>query len=146
MYASEEGAGGIFMKKIDKNVAHAKLLVLDDEQDIVDIFSSLMRQLGYDADFFKDGSSAIEAITRNPDLYDIVITDIKMPNIDGISFAKRIRILCPRLPIIFMTGYPSDDIKKEALQLKKVAFLEKPFHLEKTFGELIPKLLSDSEN
>ena len=123
--------------------AKPKILVLDDEPAIVEVFSSLMKQLGYDAEFFQDGLSALEAVTKNPDRYRIVITDIKMPRIDGISLAKKIRAVCPDLPIVFMTGFPSEEIKNQAFELRKVTFLEKPFHLERTFEELIPRLLSD---
>ncbi len=122
----------------------AKILVLDDEQEIVDVFSLLMRQFDYDADFFRDAATAIETMAQNPMRYDLVITDIKMPKMDGISFAEKIREFRPDIPIIFMTGYPSEELKKDVFRLGKVAFLEKPFHLEKTFQELIPKLLKDS--
>ncbi len=121
-----------------------KILVLDDEQEIVEAFALLMKQFDFDADFFRDAVSAIEAIAKAPERYNIIITDIKMPKMDGITFAESVRALKPGIPIIFMTGYASDELKKKALGLSRVAFLEKPFPLEKTFNELIPRLLKDS--
>ena len=129
------------MKMKDSEAAKIRILVLDDEVQIVDVFSRLMKQFNYHTDFFRDGNTAIEVIAQDPARYDVIVSDIKMPNIDGIEFAKRIRNLCPNTPIIFMTGYPSEEIKKEALKLKKVVFLEKPFPLHETFEELIPELI-----
>ncbi len=130
---------------MQKNEAiKTKILVLDDEQEIVEAFSLLMKQFDFDADFFRDAGLAIEAIAKHPARYSIIITDIKMPKMDGISFAEQVRTLKRDIPIIFMTGYPSDELKRKALGLKHVAFLEKPFPLEQTFHELIPRLLRDS--
>ena len=121
--------------------AKPKILVLDDEKEIVDVFSMLMHQFHYNADFFVDGKTALDIIMKDPNRYQLIVSDIKMPKMDGIAFAKKIREIRPDLPIIFMTGYPSEEIKNEILKLNKVTFLEKPFHLETTFQELIPKLL-----
>jgi len=130
------------MENKKPKTARPKILVLDDEEAIVEVFSSLMKQLGYDADFFKNSQEVLDKISQDPARYNLVITDIKMPHIDGITLAKKIRAISPNLPIIFMTGYPSEEVKNEILKLKKVTFLEKPFHLETTFEELIPQLLN----
>ena len=130
------------MNQNPKAVPKAKILVLDDEEEIVSVFSMLMEQFGYQAEFFSNGLEALEAVERAPTRFDLIVTDIRMPQMDGLTLARRIRAVRPDIPIIFMTGYPSDEIKRKTRELGKTVFLEKPFHLQKTFEDLIPKLLA----
>ena len=67
-----------------------------------------------------------------------------MPQMDGISFAKQIRGMFPNLPIIFMTGGSTEDVREQALALGHVHFLEKPFPLDETLRDVIPKILADT--
>ncbi|OGW86574.1 MAG: hypothetical protein A3C35_08460 [Omnitrophica bacterium RIFCSPHIGHO2_02_FULL_46_11] len=117
------------------------ILILDDEKEILEAFSYLMKELNCDTEFCPTPEEAIEVIRKEPDHYSLIVTDIKMPTMNGIEFAEKVRELNSEVPIIFMTGYPSDEVKRQTLRFKKVVYLEKPFHLVPTFGELIPKLL-----
>ena len=100
-----------------------------------------MRQHHYHADFFSDPLKALDAIVGNPGRYQLVISDIRMPELDGIVFAKKIRLVLPELPIMFMTGDMSEQVRQAALSLGNVTFLEKPFPLEATLRQAIPKFL-----
>lgn len=126
---------------IDPNAI--RIAVVDDEKMILDVFSSLMRQFHYHADFFPDSQKAFKAMTGHSGRYDLLITDICMPDGDGVSFAKRIREIYPDLPIMFMTGSDIREKKAEALTLPRVAFLEKPFPLVGTLKEMISKFLEE---
>jgi len=121
----------------------AKILILDDEKQIIKVFSLLMEQYNYDVDSFEDPEKALGAVTSNPSLYDAVISDIRMPKMDGVEFAKKIRSVSPSLPIILMTGYMKDDLKDEVAKLQKVVLLQKPFPLKETLETLLPKLLGE---
>ncbi len=121
-----------------------RIAVIDDEKMLLQVFSSLMRQFGYQADFFSDPLMALQAIFADPQRYQLVIADIKMPGLDGISFIKKSRAVLPKLPIILMTGYSSDDLRQEALDLGNVLYFEKPFPLEATLKEAIPKLVGST--
>ena len=120
---------------------HVKIGVIDDEKILLQTFSSLMRQLGYDAEFFSDPLKAAETITQDPARYNLLIVDIKMPGMDGVTFVKKVRNIKPNMPIIFMTGGVTDDKEKEAKSLGNILYLEKPFPLADTLKEAIPKLL-----
>ena len=124
------------------NPGSVRIAVIDDERMLLNVFSSLMRQYHYQADFFSNPLKAIDAIIGNPTRYNLVITDIRMPEIDGIEFAKKIRYILPQMPIMFMTGEVTDEVRKQALMIGNVEFLEKPFPLEATLREAIPKFLS----
>ena len=118
-----------------------RIAVVDDEKIILDVFSSLLAQAHYHADFFKDAAEAYRTISAHPDRYDLVVADICMPGEDGIAFAKRIRLSLPKMPVIFMTGYAAEDKKKEALALGNVVFLNKPFILKDAVQKAISTLL-----
>ena len=125
----------------DTGPVKIRIAVVDDERLLLQVFSSLMRQFNYQADFFSNPMKALDTITGNPGRYQLVISDIRMPELDGIAFAKKIRDVLPDLPIIFMTGDVSDQVRSEALSLNRVTFLEKPFPLEETLKDVIPKFL-----
>lgn len=118
-----------------------RIAVVDDEKMLLDVFRSLMRQLRYQADFFSEPKRALETILGNPGRYQLVMTDILMPELDGIEFARKIRFVLPRIPIVFMTGDQSKDWRQDAEGLGNIIFLEKPFSLEEALKEAIPKFL-----
>lgn len=119
----------------------ARIAVVDDEKLLLQVFSSLMRQYHYQADFFSNPLNAIDAIISDPGRYNLVISDIRMPQMDGITFIKKIRFILPNMPVLFMTGDVSEELRQEAMTMGNVAFLEKPFPLESTLKEVIPKFL-----
>ncbi|MGH7197831.1 MAG: response regulator [Candidatus Omnitrophota bacterium] len=119
-----------------------KIGVIDDEKVLLQTFSSLMRQFGYDAEFFSDPVKASEIILQNPQRYSLLIVDIKMPGMDGVTFVKKVRTVVPNLPIIFMTGGVSEDKEREAKSIGNILYLEKPFPLADTLKTAIPKLLA----
>lgn len=121
------------------------MLVVDDESKVLRAFDRILKHHHYDADFFPNAASALRAVERNLGKYQVLLTDIRMPDMDGIAFAEKVRAAAPRLPIIFMTGYPSEEIKERVSQFRHVAFLEKPFAIKQTFDTLIPKLLREAE-
>ena len=125
----------------DSEEPKVRIAVVDDEKLLLQVFSSLMRQFRYYADFFSNPLKALDAIIGNPGRYNLVISDIRMPELDGIAFAKKVRVVLPEMPIMFMTGDVSEQVRRAALELGNVEFLEKPFPLEMTLKEAIPRFL-----
>ena len=126
----------------DQAIPKIRIAVVDDEKMILNVFSSLMHQFNYDAECFSNPLKALEVILSKPDRYQVIISDIHMPEMEGIDLAKKVREVLPKMPFIFMTGADvSDQMKKEALELGHVAFLTKPFPLVETLKEVIPKFL-----
>ncbi len=126
------------------DIAQVRIAVIDDERVLLQTFSSLMRQCRYEAEFFSSPLKALDAVMQEPGRYQLIIADIKMPEMDGITFVKKVRFILPNLPIIFMTGGVPEEVRQEALGFTNVLFLEKPFPLESTLKEAIPKLLKNS--
>lgn len=125
----------------EPNDVRVRIAVVDDEKMLLHVFSSLMRQYHMHADFFSSPVKALDEIIGNPGRYQLVMADVRMPEMDGLSFAKKIRFVLPGLPIMFMTGEMTDEIKEAGDALGNVAFLEKPFPLEATLKDAIPKFL-----
>jgi len=118
-----------------------RIAVVDDDPMILNVFAAMTRQANYHADFFQSSHEALRAIAGHPKLYDLIISDICMPNEGGVEFARKARALNPDLPFMFMTGGVAEDKKEEALSLGRVTFLEKPFPLIVELNENIAKFL-----
>ena len=105
-----------------------KLLIVDDEQGMRDLLSIMLRKEGYSVDCAGSGQEALDRITA--DVYDLVVTDISMPGLDGISVLRRVRDTAPELPTILITAYASTESAIEALKLGAYDYIVKPFDVE----------------
>lgn len=120
-----------------------RIAVVDDDKNILNVFSSLISQAKLYADFFSSSADAYKAIVVRPKRYDLLITDIYMPSGDGIVFARKIREILPDIPVLFMTGNVTEERKQEALSLGRVQFLEKPFPLVNVLRDTLAAALTD---
>ena len=93
----------------------------DDEEPIASLGQEILSSLGYEVDVRYSSNDALEAFQAHPDRYDLVITDMTMPNMTGAGLARELLKIRPDLPIILTTGY-SDRIDEE--QAKKIGFRE----------------------
>jgi len=102
----------------------AQVLVIDDDAVVGHSFDRVLSQKGYDVHTALTGEEGLDDIAaRN---YDIVFTDIKMPGIDGIEVAERIRRKCPWTPVVVITGYGTDENEARASVLGVSGFVRKP--------------------
>lgn len=105
-----------------------KILIVDDEQNMrVALFEALSRN-GHDVAVAEDGGMALEMIARNPP--DLVVTDIKMPGMDGLELLRQVKALLPALPVVIMTGFATVDTAVEAMKQGAFDYLLKPFPVE----------------
>ena len=108
------------------------VLVVDDEKDVREIVTEMVSDLGYTVRGVGSGEAALNFIAETP--VDLIISDVKMSGMDGLSLVKRVRSKFPQLPLALMTSYPSDDVHR-MLQEKMVDFLlMKPFRIEELQG------------
>ncbi len=109
------------------------VLVVDDERYIVDLLSDLLEDEGYRVERAYDGVAALEQVSRNPP--DLIVADVMMPRLDGLSLADEINSRGLDIPIILMSAAvtPRTD---------HVAFIPKPFDIDAML-HLIERLLSE---
>jgi DNA-binding NtrC family response regulator len=108
-----------------------RILVVDDELLIRDLLYDFFITQDWDITVAEDGQKAIDCLKNRE--FDIVLTDLKMPDIDGMDLTGRIRNLYGDLPVVIMTGYPSLDSALEALRHKVDDYIIKPFNVNQLF-------------
>ena len=108
------------------------VMVVDDEEELANLYRIYLERSGFDSVSFTDPLSALEHHSQNHDRYCVVITDWKMPNLDGIQFAKKIREYDVTVKILLITGYFADkSFWKEVMQEDDISeIFEKPFRLK----------------
>src|SRR5210317_1570547 len=103
-----------------------KIAIVDDEKDMRQSISQWLALSGYDTETFASAEEALGAL--GPDYPGIVISDIKMPGMDGIQFLKKLMGNDSALPVIMITGHGDVPIAVEAMRVGAFDFLEKPFN------------------
>ena len=108
------------------------VMVVDDEEELANLFRTYLERSGFNSVSFTDPLSALDHFSQNRDKYSVVITDWKMPNLDGIHLAKKIREYNTTVKILLMTAYVVDGaVRKDLLQdALLVDVIEKPFRLK----------------
>ena len=86
-----------------------KILVVEDEPASLECLSHFLRKEGYRVSEARDGAEAIELLDKSR--FDLVLTDIRMPRLDGVALAMHILSRIPTIPIITMTAFPSEDLR-----------------------------------
>jgi len=105
--------------------AEPKILVVDDELVVIRSAERVLKSEGYQIEGALGGREAILKMEQGT--YDLVFTDLKMPEVDGITLIRWIKKSRPNIGIVIITGYPSQDTMKEALELGIIDYVPKPF-------------------
>jgi CheY-like chemotaxis protein len=105
--------------------AQLDILVVDDDRSVVDVVSEIIAASGHRARTAENGREALEVLARQH--CDLVISDIRMPEMDGFELARQMRDRYPEINLVLMTGYSSDSTFQEAMRLSVDAYLAKPF-------------------
>lgn len=106
----------------------ARILILDDDQNIRDMLEIMLTREGYDTDAFADPLKAIHRLGKRT--YDLIITDLKMPRMDGIEFLRRAKKIAPETMVILITAYASGETAVAAMKEGAFDYIEKDFRIE----------------
>lgn len=120
-----------------------RILVVDDDKLILMTLKRLLIREGYQVTTALSGQWALKKV--EDDGFDLVISDIKMPEMDGIETVRKIREFLTQhgknqVPEIFITAYAKEDVYQEALALNAAGYIEKPFDV-KTLVETVSKVI-----
>ena len=156
---SELGKGSvfnIFLPAIERRTATAKrpekvlsrgterVLFVDDEELLVQLGEKLLGMLGYSVTGMKNSIQALALFKKNPDQFDIVITDLTMPGLTGDQLAKELLTIKPGIPIIICTGFSSIIDEKRAKSKGISGFVNKPI-IKHQLSEMVRKALDRSK-
>lgn len=118
-----------------RSLEGACILVVDDEPDVLDATSLLLRELGVEPRVARGGRAAIEQL-RDGLVADAVLLDLTMPDLDGVETLSSIRGEQPSLPVVLMSGFAEDEALAAAGSQRVAGFLHKPFGLEQLVSAL----------
>jgi DNA-binding NtrC family response regulator len=112
----------------------SKILIVDDEKAIRESVSLVLSEEGYETEIASNGNEALEFLNEQD--YDVLITDLKMPGMDGIELIKKSMKICPQTSVIIITAHASVESAIEALRIGAFDYILKPFD----FDDLILKV------
>ena len=105
-----------------------KILVADDEQSMREFLDIMLKKEGYKVSLASNGEEVVKMIDN--DLFDLVLLDIRMPKLDGISALKKIKTIAPETIVIMITAYASADTAIKAMKEGAYDYITKPFRVE----------------
>jgi|SRR5579871_603602 len=104
------------------------ILLADDEVTVRAYVSNILRRAGFQLIEASDGADALDQVQQKAQPIDLLLTDIRMPRMDGIALARSIIEMYPKVPIIYISGYAFDFEEERSRSPKRAcAFLSKPF-------------------
>jgi CheY-like chemotaxis protein len=114
--------------KQEKGLKHGteKIMVVDDEENIRRIVQAYLSGYGYSITTFENGAEAFEVFERDPDQFDLIITDMTMPRMTGDELAKSVFRLRKDIPVILCTGYSETISEAKALEMGIRKYVQKP--------------------
>ncbi len=122
-----------------------RILLVDDEPNLRKVLGALLQQQGYEVHAEVDGAAALARIrSAPPRTFDVVISDLRMPNLDGIGLLRALAQHEPNLPVILLTAHGSVDSAVEAVKLGAFDYLEKPFDRDQ-IHQIVEKALATRE-
>jgi CheY-like chemotaxis protein len=101
-----------------------RVLIVDDEPLVLKSVARVVRLMGYDVTLAADGYEAIEQLRARP--FDVIVSDVSMPQMDGLELLKRVREIDRRVPVVLATGTPDEGDAQAALELGAFRYLVKP--------------------
>jgi CheY-like chemotaxis protein len=119
-----------------------QILLVDDEIVVVKMTQQILERMGYQVNSRTSSIEALEAFTTNPKKYDLVITDLAMPNMPGDKLSAELLKIRPDIPIILCTGFSGRITEEKALSIGIKGFLQKPM-IKLKMAQMIRKMLDE---
>ena len=119
-----------------------QILVVDDEPTVSSTIRRILEKRGYSVTTFENPLAALDWIKTDP--CDLILTDLKMPQMDGIQFLTQIKRLQPAVPVILITAYSTIDTAVMAIKYGGFDYLQKPFDVQKIY-EVVQRALDSTQ-
>lgn len=111
-----------------------RILLAEDDEDMRRFLVKALERAGYEVTDFDNGASAYERLREEP--FNLLLTDIVMPEMDGIELARRATEIDPDLKVMFITGFAAVALNPDSKAPKDAKILSKPFHLRDLVNEV----------
>jgi len=137
-----ESSGEHVAKPLTKGLVKKEskhILVVDDEKAIRDVLSKFLSVLGFQVTIASNGNDGLHLFLKNS--FDLVVTDLQMPGIDGLTLASHIKDTSPKTPVVLLTGEDKKVVMEKIKESCVDSVLFKPFRLE-NFKGTIQKMLA----
>jgi excisionase family DNA binding protein len=108
---------------------HQRVLVVDDEASIRDLLAKTLALAEYEVDTAPDGARALDRLREARGAYDLIIADLRMPGMDGLTLIREVKQINANIPIIIITGFSTESSAIEAVNLGVAGYLTKPFRV-----------------
>ncbi len=103
----------------------ARILIAEDDRNLLRVIQHLLNESGYETCEATNGLAALNIFEKQ--CFDLIITDLRMPHMDGMSFLREVKQLEPLTPVILLTAYDSAETAAEAVNNCAFSYLTKPF-------------------
>ncbi|TDR94009.1 two-component system cell cycle response regulator CpdR [Enterovirga rhinocerotis] len=132
---------GTHVLQIPLGAAAMKILLAEDDNDMRRFLAKALQNAGYDVSSYDNGASAYNRLREEP--FELLLTDIVMPEMDGIELARRATELDPDIKVMFITGFAAVALNPDLKAPRDAKVLSKPFHLRELVNE-VEKLLQQA--
>ena len=105
-----------------------RVLLVEDEDTVRAVAERALTRAGYQVETARDGEEGVEKVKAGGE-YDLVVSDVVMPVMDGPAMARQLRKIAPQLPVLFMSGYAEEQLRNE-IDIEQMHFLAKPFSVQ----------------
>jgi len=117
-----------------------RILICDDEKGILRYLAELLKSHGYAVEAFSSGNSLMERLKEPAEPADLLLQDVRLPDMSGIDILEQVHQLCPSMPVVVMTANGTVDDAVQAIRLGAYDYVMKPFPKEKILGVLAKAL------
>jgi CheY-like chemotaxis protein len=113
---------------MERGEERIRVLLVDDEPDLLNVLAEDLTDAGFDVTAVDSGTAAVEVARWEK--FDVAVTDVRMPGMDGVETMSRLREIDPDLPVVVATGYVSEAMQYDFAERGAAGLILKPFRLE----------------
>ena len=108
----------------------ARILLIEDDADLLDLFTDALTRSGYYVDKFTNPLEALSVFEHSPNNYDLILSDVRMPEINGIDLIKKMKNINDNVNFVLMSAFDIGNYLEEMEELELKSFMRKPMHIE----------------
>ncbi len=131
------------MRRFPNGSMEKQVLAVDDDKGVLQLLERLGKRLGLQVELAADGREALTKFQAAPDRFDVVLLDLTMPELSGEEVFAGIREQRPDIPVVFMSGYTSQDVMQRTGNAAGVLVLDKPFTMA-AFQSVISQAIGET--